>query len=96
MSSRRPVTALLMALLGTRALAGEIPFSAYKFLEPGMDEAEVLLRVGPPDHADVLENVFGGKSGEKWSYIPDRPHGWLTIIWLDGFGRVLHIERTRP
>jgi hypothetical protein len=89
-------TALLGAFLSAWVWAGEIPFGDYKFLRPGMDESEVLLRVGPPDREETLENIFGAKWGKKWSYIPDRPNGWLTIVWLDALGRVTRIERDRP
>jgi hypothetical protein len=88
--------ALALAAWGITAAAGEIRFGDYKFLELGMDEAEVLLRVGPPDREQVIENVFGAKGGEKWSYVPDGPNGWLTILWFDAFGRVIHIQRDRP
>jgi hypothetical protein len=87
---------MLAMLVGLSVMADEIPFSKFNMLDDGMSVAEVLLRVGKPDHEDVVENRFGAKQETLWYYTPQTRSGWITIIHFDRFGRVIRIERDRP
>ena len=87
---------MLAMLVGLSVMADEIPFGKFNMLDVGMSVAEVLLRVGKPDHEDVVENRFGGKQETLWYYTPQTRSGWITIIHFDRFGKVIHIERDRP
>jgi hypothetical protein len=93
---RRAVMLVAALALIPPAWADEIPFRAYMFLEEGMSSGEVLARVGPPDHQERVENVFGAHVASIWYYIPERPRGWLTTIYFNRLARVIHIERDRP
>jgi hypothetical protein len=93
---KRAIVLSVFLTLSVPTVADEIPFSKFMFLEEGMSIAEVLLRVGPPDHEETVEGRFGGKVQTTWYYIPQIRGRWLTIIHFDRFGRVFHIERDRP
>lgn len=89
---------LLFTLLGnsSHAYAEAIPFEDYIFLEVGMSEGEVLLRVGPPDYESQIGSFYF--SQKIWYYIPDGSYSGdrLTKITFDVVGNVIDIERTNP
>ena len=61
-----------------------------------MSEAEVLMRVGPPDKETVVSTQYLYQ--RIWYYIPDGSYSghWLTTITIGPDGKVVNIERTRP
>ena len=60
-----------------------------KFIQAGMSEAEVILKVGRPD----VEAKGRGKQGHRWSYMPTAGDAeTLTTLTLAG-GKVTHVER---
>lgn len=86
----------VLLLLSAQAQAKAIPFEDFIFLERGMSEGEILLRVGPPDHEVIINNIFVYR--KIWYYIPDGNYSGdrLTEIRFGPFGRVISIERTHP
>jgi hypothetical protein len=63
------------------------------FIRTGMPEAEVLLRVGKPDHETFIRNSRGQPEEKAWAYFPHpRDPQTLTIITLRA-GVVLSVER---
>lgn len=63
------------------------------FIRKGMAEAEVLLRIGKPDHETAIRNVRDEPEEKAWSYFPhSRDPQTLTIITLRG-GVVVQVER---
>ncbi len=96
------LSATLAACVSAAANAGQIDAATLFLLQPGMSQAEVLVRAGPPDLVHppgVAATAVVARDGftqERWHYIPDRsehdPH--LTVITMR-HGRVFNIERTK-
>lgn len=63
------------------------------FIRQGMHEAEVLLRVGKPDHEAFVRNVRGQPEEKTWAYFPHpRDPQTLTVVTLRA-GVVSAVER---
>lgn len=63
------------------------------FISKGMHEAEVLTRIGRPDHEAIVRSARGQEEEKTWSYYPDsRDPQTLTIITLHA-GVVSNVER---
>jgi Domain of unknown function (DUF4124) len=60
-----------------------------KFLAPGINEGEVLTRVGPPD----MKSGGNGRKVARWTYlpVPDDP-GTITTLTFE-HGRLVEVER---
>jgi hypothetical protein len=60
-----------------------------KFLQVGMNEAEVIRSVGRPD----LESAGHAKAGRRWSYLPTAgdPVTLTTLTFVNG--KVAYVER---
>jgi hypothetical protein len=60
-----------------------------KFIQVGMSEAEVILKVGRPD----VEGKGRGKEGHRWSYLPTAGDpDTITTLTFAG-GKVAHVDR---
>ena len=86
--------AALVAILASPISAGQVDLREFGMIERGMSEAEVLVRLGPPDHES-----FEGYSRHKLlikSYFyfsePGRHQDITTVIKFEG-GRVIRKER---
>ena len=87
-------TMCLIAMLVSQVTAGQVDLLDYGLIQQGMSEAEVLVRLGPPDHESfegVSSNDLLIKSYFYFSE-PDRHQDITTIIRFKG-GRVIHTER---
>jgi hypothetical protein len=63
------------------------------FISKGMKEAEVLLKIGRPDHEAFVNNAKGLPEEKTWTYFPHaRDPQTLTILTLRE-GVVSDIER---
>ena len=73
---------------GTVTVKGGNP-AERKFIQTGMSEAEVIVKVGRPD----IEAKGRGKGGLRWSYMPTAgdPDTLTTLTLADG--KVTHVER---
>ena len=73
---------------GTVKVRGGDP-AERKFIQAGMSEAEVILKIGRPE----VEAKGRGKNGHRWSYMPTAGDpNTLTTLTLAG-GKVTHVER---
>ena len=90
------LVATFLLSLSSQAMGKAIPFSDFRLLDRGMSEAEVLLRVGPPDRETVINNFFVYK--KIWYYIPDGHYSgdYLTKLNFDIHDNVSSIERIKP
>ena len=71
--------ALAVALASTGSMAADA--SERGFISKGMHEAEVLLKIGKPDHEAFVRNVQGDPEVKTWAYFPHlRDPQTLTII----------------
>jgi len=89
------VTKVLIAAFLSAASACGLAADARErgFISLRMAEAEVMLRIGKPDHEAFVLNVKGQPEEKTWSYFPHyRDPQTLTIITLRG-GVVANIER---
>jgi hypothetical protein len=76
------------AQTGTVKVKGGDP-AERKFIQAGMSEAEVILKIGRPE----IEAKGRGKNGNRWSYMPTAGDpNTLTTLTLAG-GKVTHVER---
>jgi len=94
-----PLLLLLSILTATLLLqAGEVDMRDYNLLRRGMNEAEVIYRIGPPDHETVYNDYYGHIQRKVWYYIPERKSSrrWLSIITFDGHGIITELRRERP
>ncbi len=64
-----------------------------RFLREGMDEAEVLHKIGTPDVRGTGPAPSGRGKAKRWTYLPDPgdPQTITTVFFRDG--KVLAIER---
>jgi hypothetical protein len=63
------------------------------FIDRGMAEGEVALKIGKPDHETLVSSVKGQPEEKTWTYFPhSRDPQTITIITLRG-GKVVNIER---
>ena len=75
------------------ALAAAADARERSFISKGMHEAEVLNRIGRPDHEAIIRSARGQEEEKTWSYLPDpRDPQTLTIITFHA-GVVSNIER---
>ncbi|MBC8054986.1 MAG: hypothetical protein H7Y61_00235 [Rhizobiales bacterium] len=89
-SSRRLFAAALLAL-GASACAADA--ADRRFIRSGMAEAEVLLKIGPPDHETFIRNERGRPEEKAWAYFPHSGDAQtLTIITLRA-GTVHSVDR---
>lgn len=74
--------------------------SDYILLSRGMSEAEVLYRVGPPDHETVASDNHHHILKKTWYYIPSQSEvsnrQWITEIVFSGNGKVRSLDRFKP
>jgi hypothetical protein len=86
-------TLLATTLLAATTLAHAADAYERGFIRPGMHEAEVLQRVGKPEHETFLRNERGQPEEKSWAYFPHpRDPQTLTIITLRA-GVVQNVER---
>ena len=84
----------LIAVLAFPVAAGQVDLREFGLIQLGMSEAEVLVRLGPPDHESfegVSSNDLLIKSYFYFSE-PGRYQNITTVIKFKG-GRVVHKER---
>ena len=91
MSIIRMLVPALLAAASVSALA--VDARERGFISLGMAEAEVIFRIGKPDHETFLQNVKGQPEEKTWSDFPQsRDPQTLTIITLRA-GVVAKVER---
>jgi hypothetical protein len=91
MSLPRTVAAAVLFGASLGALAADARERG--FIGLGMPEAEVLLRIGKPDHEAFVSTVKGEVEEKTWSYFPaGRDPQTLTVITLRG-GVVAKVDR---
>jgi hypothetical protein len=85
---------LILPLLATAcAVALAADARERGFIRKGMQEGEVLYKIGKPDHEAFINNVKGQPEEKTWTYFPhSRDPQTLTILTLRG-GIVAEIER---
>lgn len=74
------------------ASARGMEFDTFIRLQVGMNEGELILRAGKPDHESV-EN-FRNNVVKSLYYYPTAANPFITIVTLSG-GRITDIERTK-
>ncbi len=74
---------------GKTASASGASAAERKFLAPGINESQVLARLGPPD----MKSGGGNRKTARWTYLPaaDDP-GTLTTLTFES-GRLVEVER---
>jgi len=86
--------ACIVAMLASPAAAGQVDLREFGLIQRGMSEAEVLVRLGPPDHESFegfTPNSLLLKSYFYFSEL-DRHQDITTVIRFKG-GRVIRKER---
>ena len=90
----------ILLFLSQNVIADAIPMSDFRMLRRGMNEAEILYRVGVYDHETVRTDFFNNVLDRTWYYIPSKSQPthqrWITEISFDFRGRVRRIDRYRP
>lgn len=87
----KAITFFLLSLACVLAMAADARERG--FISKGMQEGEVLFRVGKPDHEAIVRNAKGEPEEKTWTYFPhSRDPQTLTILTLRA-GVVANIER---
>jgi outer membrane protein assembly factor BamE (lipoprotein component of BamABCDE complex) len=88
---------LLVLLYGSVASADAIDMRDYIKLRKGMSEAEVLYRLGAPDHEIAKSDHHHNILRKTWFFIPPQKSTgkWITEIEFDSNGRIINLERNR-
>jgi hypothetical protein len=83
-----------VALQAGVAAAGQIDLMDYGHIQDGMSEAEVLIRLGPPDRESFEGYTANNLLKKSFFYFsePERYQNITTVITFIG-GRVFHKER---
>ncbi len=87
----------LVLLYGSLASADAIDMRDYIKLRKGMSEAEVLYRLGSPDHETVKSDYYHSILRKTWFFIPAQrsTNKWMTEIEFDSNGRIIDLDRNR-
>lgn len=87
----------LVVLYGSLASAEAIDMRDYIKLRKGMSEAEVLYRLGAPDHETVKSDYDHNILRRTWFYIPSQQSTdkWITEIEFNSRGRIINLDRNR-
>lgn len=85
------LTALALCLIAATAQAQDA--AERKFIREGMDEAEVLAKIGKPDCESLVSGNVAAVRVVRWSYMPQsRDAQTLTIITQRG-SKMAQVER---
>lgn len=91
MSHHRPLLLASLVIACSAAVAQDARERG--FIRKGMNEGEVVFRIGKPDHEAFIANAKGQPEEKTWTYFPHaRDPQTLTIITLRA-GVVAEIER---
>lgn len=83
----------LLALAIASASAWAVDARERGFIRKGMNEGEVMFRIGKPDHEAMVANVKGQPEQKTWTYFPDpRDPQTITIVTFRA-GVVSEVER---
>ncbi len=84
----------LIAVLASSVAAGQVDLREFGLIQRGMSEAEVLVRLGPPDHESFEGFSPNDLLIKSYFYFsePGRYQNITTVIKFKG-GRVVHKER---
>tara|TARA_R110000782_G_scaffold73615_1_gene147272 strand:+ start:1979 stop:2272 length:294 start_codon:yes stop_codon:yes gene_type:complete len=87
----------LILLYGTLASADAIDMRDYIKLRKGMSEAEVLYRLGSPDHETLKTDYHHNILRKSWFFIPapQSSDKWITEIKFDSNGKIIDLDRDR-
>jgi len=84
----------LIAVLAFPVAAGQVDLREFGLIQEGMSEAEVLVRLGPPDHESFEGFTPNNLLLKSYFYFsePDRHQDITTVIQFKA-GRVVRKER---
>ncbi len=84
----------LIAMLASPVAAGQVDLREFGLIQRGMSEAEVLVRLGPPDHESFEGFSPNNLLIKSFFYFsePGRYQNITTVIKFKG-GRVIRKER---
>jgi len=84
----------LIVMLVSQVAAGQVDLLDYGLIQRGMSEAEVLVRLGAPDHESLEGFSLNKLLLKSYFYFsePDRHQDITTVIRFKG-GRVIRTER---
>ncbi len=86
-------TVAVLVLTASCSVAMAVDAADRKFIREGMHEAEVLLKIGKPDHEVFIRNEKGEPEEKTWSYFPHyKDAQTLTIITMRA-GVVAEVKR---
>ena len=87
----------LFFMCGKYTSADEIDMRDYILLKNGMTEAEVLFRVGPPNHETIKSDHYNYVFSRTWFYIPDQGSNgkWISELKFNADGELISRDRYR-
>lgn len=90
---------LLLSVLfyGNHASADAIDMKDYLILKNQVSEAEVLYRLGPPDHETINDDCYHKVLNKTWFYIPANKgsNKWISEFRFNANGRLISKDRYR-
>lgn len=90
---------LLLSVLfyGNYASADAVDMKDYLILKNKVSEAEVLYRLGPPDHETINDDCYNNVLNKTWFYIPANKGSkkWISEFRFNANGRLISKDRYR-
>ena len=91
MPSIRLLATVIALFTSLQAMAADA--SERKFIRERMNEGEVILKIGKPDHVAVIRDERGVAEEKTWTYLPhSRDPQTLTIVTFHA-GVVSRVDR---
>ena len=79
------------------ASADAIDLNEYALLKNQSSEAEVLYKLGPPDHETINDDCYNHVLNKTWYYIPKTKgsNKWISEFRFNGNGKLISKDRYR-
>ncbi|MGB1799204.1 MAG: hypothetical protein ACPHLK_00070 [Gammaproteobacteria bacterium] len=92
---KKSILLLFTLLYANQASADAIDMKDFLILKNNVSEAEVLFKLGPPDHETINDDCFNHVLNKTWFYIPKRKSSnkWISEFRFNGNGRLISKDR---
>ena len=94
---KKTILLLSVLLYCHYASADAVDIKDFLILKNHASEAEVLFKLGPPDHETINDDCYNNVLNKTWFYIPARKgtNKWISEFRFNGNGRLISKDRYR-
>lgn len=88
---------LSILLYANYVSADAVDMKDYLLLKNQVSEAEILYKLGPPDHETINDDCYNNVLNKTWFYIPKRKgsNKWISEFRFNGNGKLISKDRYR-